>query len=538
MISTSRLVECLADPAFYPHPTQRVEVLQTHISWLFLTDQFVYKLKKPVDFGFLDYTTLAQRRRMCEREVQLNSRLCPGVYVGVEEIREHGGKLSLGGPGETVEVLVKMVRLPAERMLRQLLARGEGHTELFVRLAHTLAAFHRRAQLPPAEGELKNLAGVRHNCEENFFQTEKFVPVLLPAAVHGFVRTSTELFFARHPKLFARRVAEGRIVDGHGDLHLDSICATDPVCLFDCIEFNERFRVLDVAEEVAFLAMDLEYHGFAPFARAFVDAYATAAEDRELLSLLDFYKAYRAWVRAKVHSFQWENLQQDEQERQRVGRIASRYYELALTYAHAFNPRLLLATCGLSGSGKSTLARRLAERHALQVVRSDVVRKEILGLEPSERRHVPFGEGEYAPAVTERTYWAMMERAEALLAQGHSVILDASFLQRRHRRWAVEAARRAGVPFLLLECRTSDAVIRERLARRAAKATSVSDGRLEIYQQQLATFEPPEEFSGAEKVILDRTRDVEELLAELDAVLPASWVDTASNPALTPNTGT
>ncbi len=525
MTLTARLVEQLSDPTFYPHPTSRVQVLQTHISWLFLTDELVYKLKKPVDFGFLDYTTPDKRRAMCEREVQLNSRLCPGVYLGVEEVREAKGKLSLGGGGETVDTLVKMVRLPEDRMLRQVLGRGEGNSELFATLARILAAFHGHARVDEGAAALKNLAGVKHNCDENFAQTEKYVGKLVSAHAHTFLSTATELFFRRHPRLFARRLREGRIVDGHGDLHLDSICATDPVCMFDCIEFNERFRILDVAEEVAFLAMDLEFHGHAPFARAFVDAYVAAAEDRELLLLLDFYKAYRAFVRAKVHSFQSDDGGLDDPARARLQGIAGRYYDLALSYAQAFNPRRLMAACGLSGSGKSTLARRLGERHAVEVVRSDLVRKELLGLDPLDRRHVPFGAGEYAPSVTERTYWAMMERAEGLLAKGHSVILDASFITRQHRRWAVEAARRAGVPFLLLECRTSDEVIRQRLRRRAEKSASVSDGRVEIYERQLADFEPPEEFGGAEKVIVDRSRDVEELLAELDTVVPPQWLD-------------
>ncbi len=528
MTLTARLVEHLSDPRFYPHPTSRVQVLQTHISWLFLTDEFVYKLKKPVNFGFLDYTTLEKRRAMCEREVKLNSRLCPGLYLGVEEIRDDKGTLALGGSGKTVEVVVKMVRLPEERMLRRVLARGEGNSELFARLARALATFHGHSRVHGDTALLKDLVGVKHNCDENFAQTEKYIGALVSPATHTFLRTATELFCRRHPRLFDRRVRQGRIVDGHGDLHLDSICATDPVCMFDCIEFNERFRILDVAEEVAFLAMDLEFEGYAPFARAFVDSYVAACEDRELALLLDFYKAYRAMVRAKVHSFQWDDERLDHAARARLHAIASRYYELALAYAQAFNPRRLIVTCGLSGSGKSTLARRLGERHAVEVVRSDLVRKELLGLDPFERRHVPFGEGEYAPAVTERTYWAMMERAEQLLATGHSVILDASFIARQHRRWAVEAARRAGVPFLLLECRTSDEVIRERLRRRAEKSASVSDGRVEVYERQLAAFEPPEEFGGAEKVIVDRSRDVEELLAELDTVVPPEWLDVPS----------
>jgi aminoglycoside phosphotransferase family enzyme/predicted kinase len=528
-----RLAERLSDPTLYPEPTETVEVVQTHISYIFLTDRYVYKVKKPVDFGFLDYTTLEKRRAMCDREVRLNNRLCPGTYVGVVEIRDDNGELSLDGPGVTVELAVKMVRLPAERMLRRVLERGEGKTEMFAGMARRLAEFHSSARLSPEDGRLKDLAGVKVNCDENFAQTERYVGELLSPRTFAFTRTSTDLFFQRHPHLFARRVAERRIVDGHGDLHLDSICLTEPVCMFDCIEFNERFRILDVAEEVAFLAMDLEFHGYTPFGRTFVEAYLEASGDRRLGDLLAFYKGYRAYVRAKVSSFQGDDPHVGEERRRSLRETASRYYQLANRYARTFNPQRLIITCGLAGSGKSTLARRLGQRHKVEVLRSDVVRKELLGLAPEQRRHVPFGEGEYAPSVTERTYWTLMERAEALLAEGRSVILDASFLGRQHRRWAVEAARRAQVPFLLLESRTSEKVIRERLEHRARKASSVSDGRMEIYEKQLEIFEPPDEFGGDQKVVVDRSRDVSELLGELDSVLPREWLD-APAPATVP----
>ncbi len=526
-----RLVERLSDPAFYPEPTRKVEVIQTHISYIFLTDSYAYKVKKPVDFGFLDYTTLARRRELCEREVALNSRLCPDAYLGVVPLREKDGELSLSGSGETVEYAVKMVRLPHDRMLRQVLARGEGDDELFKRIARILASFHARAVLPPAAGALKGLAGVKLNCDENFAQTEKYVGTLVPVATFDYIRTSTDLFFKRRPGLFARRVSEGRIVDGHGDLHLDSICATDPIRIFDCIEFNERFRIQDVSEEVAFLAMDLEFHGYGPFARAFVDAYVEASGDTELLELLAFYKAYRAYVRAKVNSFAVDDPHIPEEAKEAIRASASRYYELAAHYAALFNPQRLLVTCGLTGSGKSTLARMVAELHALQVVRSDVVRKELLGIAPQDRRHVPFDQGEYAPSMTERTYAAMLERAAPLIRAGHTVILDGCFIRRSQRRNARKLARRLGVPFLLLECRTSEEVIRERLERRQQKGGAVSDGRWEIYHGQLKEFEPPEEISGDERVVLDRSKPVEELLHELAAVLPREWQDRSPAPA-------
>lgn len=517
------LVEHLTDPSAYPEPTSLVEVVQTHISWIFLTDRFAYKVKKPVNFGFLDYTSLENRRACCEREVILNARLCPDTYLGVVEIADEGDHLAVGGRGPVVEVAVKMVRLPEERMLRRVLSRGEADAELFLRLAKTLAAFHGRARLSGEGARLKGLEGVRFNCEENFQQTERYVGTLLSAEDFQFIRTSTGLFFARRPELFARRVAEGRIVDGHGDLHLDSVCATSPLRIFDCIEFNERFRIQDVAEEVAFLAMDLEFNGYAPFARVFVDAYVQTAEDRELEDLLAFYKCYRAYVRAKVHSFLSEDPSAGAEVRGASGATARRYYELAGRYATLFNPRRLIVTCGLTGSGKSTLARRLAERYHLHLIRSDVTRKELLGLAPEERRHVPFNQGEYAPSITERTYAAMVEGAAARLAAGDSVILDGCFIKRSQRAAAVALARRLGVPLLVLECRTSEEVIRQRLEQRARKANAVSDGRWEIYRQQVEEFEPPDELAGDERVVVDRSRPVDELLEELATVVPREW---------------
>ena len=520
-----QLVERFSDPAFYPEPTQKVEVIQTHISTIFLTDRFAYKVKKPVDFGFLDYTTPEKRREMCEREIALNRRLCPDTYLGVAEIREHDGQLNIGGQGATVEVAVKMKRLPQRRMLREALRRGEGHSAFFHDIARILADFHSHAATSPEISALKDLDGVKLNCDENFAQTEKYVGKLLSVRTFEFIRTSTELFFKRHPELFHHRAATARVRDGHGDLHLDSICVTDPIRIFDCIEFNERFRIQDVAEEVAFLAMDLEFHGYTPFGRAFVEAYVEASGDGHLYKLLDFYKAYRAYVRAKVHSFQGDDATIPEGQREQVRATATRYYELAARYAASFNPQRLYVACGLMGSGKSTLARTLAERYALQVVRSDVVRKELLGLAPEDRRYVGWDQAEYAPAVTERTYAEMLERAERMIGEGHSVVLDGCYGTRNERHAAVKLARHIKVPMLLLECRASEEIIRERLEKRAAKNGSVSDGRWEFYHRQVKEFEAPEEIRGDSRVVLDRSRPIEELMDELAAMVPREWHD-------------
>ncbi len=521
----------MSTASFYPEGTTRVDVVQTHISYIFLTDHHAYKVKKPVNFGFLDYTSREQRRTMCEREVALNRRLCPDTYLGVVDIVDGDGRLTIGGSGAPIEHAVRMLRLPAERMLRSVLDRGEGNGAIFSEIAGTLATFHGAAETTPEIQAMKGLAGVTFNCEENFEQTERYVGTLLPGELFELIRTSTRLFLRRRASLFEERARRGRVRDGHGDLHLDSICVTDPIRIFDCIEFNERFRYQDVAEEVAFLAMDLEFHGYPSYAAAFVDAYVADSGDAELRELLDFYKAYRAYVRAKVSSFQTDDPRIGDAEKAHLRATATRYYELAGRYARAFNPQLLVMTCGLTGSGKSTVARRLGERFALEVVRSDVVRKELLGLDPYERKWDAFGAGAYTREITERTYRVMAERAEALLATGASVVLDGCFTLRSQREAAVELARRSGVPLLVLECQAPESVVRERLEGRANKGRAVSDGRWEIYHRQAASFEPPAEVPAGCHVVLDRSHPVEEHMAALAELMPAAWRG-ATAPAL------
>ena len=513
----------MSTPSFYPEGTARVDVVQTHISFIFLTDHHAYKVKKPVDFGFLDYTSRERRREMCEREVALNRRLCPDTYLGVVDIVDDGSRLTLGGRGVPAEHAVRMLRLPADRMLRHVLQHNEGSEAIFSQIARTLAAFHAAAETSPEIQAMKGVSGVAFNCEENFEQAERYVGRLLPRELFELIRTSTRLFLERRAALFAARARRGRVRDGHGDLHLDSICVTDPIRIFDCIEFNERFRYQDVAEEVAFLAMDLEFHGYPHYAKTFVDAYVAVSGDAELRELLDFYKTYRAYVRAKVSSFQTDDPLIGETDKTHLRETARRYYELAGRYARAFNPQLLVMTCGLTGSGKSTVARRLGERFAFELVRSDVVRKELLGLDPYERKWDAFGAGAYTADMTDETYRVMVERAEVLLASGSSVVLDGCFTRRSQRAAAIELAKRSGVPLLVLECQAPESIVRERLEGRASKGRAVSDGRWEIYHNQAASFESPDEIPPGCHVVLDRSRPVEEHMAALTELMPAAW---------------
>ena len=331
MSKLPEVVRILLDPEIYPERPEKIELLQTQISFIFLAGDFVYKLKKPVDFGFLDFTTLERRRFFCQQEVELNRRLCPEIYLGVVPLVRKKGSFSLDGRGEVVDYLVKMRRLPQECTMDRLLQRDQVSPQMLERLAKRLVEFHRRARaVSSGFGDLKTC---RLDTEENFAQTQKYVGLTLPPETYEHIKNYARSFLEKNALLFERRVREGRVRDCHGDLHLAHICFTDGICIFDCIEFNERFRYLDVASEIAFLAMDLDYHGRPDLSHHFVQSYVNLSGDRELEELLDFYKCYRAYVRGKVESFKLDDPHISEEEKAKVLGMAKGYFELAQSYA-------------------------------------------------------------------------------------------------------------------------------------------------------------------------------------------------------------
>ncbi|MBI4186947.1 MAG: phosphotransferase [Chloroflexi bacterium] len=325
------LVEALLDPKAYPERPRRIDLIQTQMSFVFLADDYVYKVKKPVDLGYLDYTTLEKRRLYCRREVELNRRLCPDAYLGVVAITGEKGA-TVGGQGEVVEYAVKMRRLPQEKMMNALLAQGQVSAEMVVRVADKLAEFHRSAETSAAVSVFGDLAAIIQNTAENFAQTEKYIGNTIPLERYQSIKAYTDGFIRGNASLFRKRMADGRIRDCHGDLHAAHICFTDGICIYDCIEFNDRFRYCDIASEVAFLAMDLDHYGWPDLSRGFVDAYMVYSQDRELPELLDFYKCYRAYVRGKVESFKLDDPHIPPQDKMKVKDIARRYFELAESY--------------------------------------------------------------------------------------------------------------------------------------------------------------------------------------------------------------
>jgi len=331
------VVKALLDPDVYPHKPQKIELVQTQMSFIFLTGEYVYKIKKPVNLGYLDYTTLERRRLFCHQELELNRRLCPDVYLAVAPIVKQKGRLRIEGQGEAIEYAVKMKQLPHDRMMDVLLSRGQVTQEMVARVAKRLVDFHLKAETNPEIAAFGKLDVIRQNCDENFAQTDKYVGLTIFRPKYERIKGYTDDFIKSNASLFEKRVRENRIRDCHGDLHAAHICFTAPdsiggVCIYDCIEFNERFRYCDVASEVAFLAMDIDCYQQASLSQHLVNTYVELSHDEELVKLLDFYKCYRAYVRGKVESFKLDDPYIPEEEKAKVLTAARSYFRLAESY--------------------------------------------------------------------------------------------------------------------------------------------------------------------------------------------------------------
>lgn len=511
------LVRALLRPEAYPHPARAIGLAETHVSYLFFTDSTVYKVKKAVNYGFLDFTTLESRRFYCHEEVRLNSRISPDVYLGVVPICQQGDEYRVEGPGETVEYAVKMRRLPADRALDRLLRRGALQHQDVRRVAARIARFHREA---PTSSEITahgDLSVVRQNTEENFQQTLPWVGVCLSREEYDDIVAYTRAFEDVKAEVFQRRAREGRVRDGHGDLHAANIFLENGIEVIDCIEFNQRFRCLDVAQDMAFLAMDLDFYGRPDLSEAFVAAYIQESGDTGVRELLDFFKAYRAFVRGKVTSFRLRDASLSEDEHHEVTATARAYFRLAHACARKSLPRpLLVLVGGLMGTGKSYLGSQLAGRWDMEYISSDVTRKQLAGLRPTEHRYDPYGQGLYSPQMSRLTYEAMFREARRLLSAGRSVVLDATFSRRQGRLEALSMGRELGVEVWAVECVAPDEVVRARLVRRTETGEeTASDGRAEMFDAQKASWEPMDEVPARQHVLLDTSGTREESLQAL-----------------------
>lgn len=500
MMDEARIVASLKDPHAYTRAVaaavDEVHHLETHISHLFFAGPRVFKVKKHIRLDFLDYGTLERRRRFCEEEVRLNRRLAPDVYLGAVPItRTKGNGLTVEGEGETVAWAVKMVRLPRDRMLENLLGEEGLDDDRIDAVVDRLVKFHAEADTGAGVDEHGGPGAVSEKVRDNLSGTEEYVDRgLLPEELHRFLLDTSESFLAEKRGLMERRVHEGRIREGHGDLHAGNICfagsqsGSEGLSIYDCIEFSRRLRCGDVASDLAFLAMDLDRRGHARTSDVLVRRYAEKAGDTGLHDLIGFYKSYRAVVRAKVAALAAGDGETEEKHEEARG-----YFQLAASYAL---PASMTITCGVPVSGKSRLASRLAGALGAVVLRSDVTRKELAGVEPEDGVPENVGKGIYSESMTRRTYERLLERAVSFLNRGRNVIVDAAFPTRERRRPFAQAA--AGGRFMLnvLHVTVPEALARDRLERRDAEGGGPSDAGPEVYRHMQLTFEPPSELDA------------------------------------------
>lgn len=488
-LSTRAIVEWLSRAASYREHPGEVTVIETHISWVFLTDRYAYKLKKPIRFDFLDYGTLDLRRAACEAEVRLNRRLARDVYLGVVPITQDAqGQLHLGEPGEPLEWLVQMRRLRADRTLEQLILSRQLTTHDVRAVAQTLGDFYAQAApLTVRSDDYRRqvLAHVRANRAELLDPAHE-----LPADAVRRVHAAQLSYLAREGALLDSRVCDGRIVEGHGDLRPEHIYLVPQPVVIDCLEFNRELRSLDVLDELGFLAMECQRLEADGVGQQIVEHYRELAGDHFPESLLTFYQCYRACVRAKVAVLRAAQLSPHNGSaaaRCAAQRMALEYLRCAERLARGLGPGALIAVGGLMGTGKSTLAAALAETLGATILATDVVRQE-LGLVSDEP--VAFGAGPYAPAARDRVYDELWRQAERLLADGQTLVVDASFLARAQRERARELGARWQVPTLFVHCECPREVALERLAARWREGRDPSQGRPELYDRQAALWEP------------------------------------------------
>ncbi|MEK7321739.1 MAG: AAA family ATPase [Pseudomonadota bacterium] len=484
------LIEALQNPACYPHPVTAVRRVETHISWVLLTGDYAYKIKKPVAFGFLDFSSLAQRRHCCEEELRLNRRLAPELYLAVLPITGTPAAPRLGGVGEAIEYAVQMREFPQEAQLDRVLARGELGAARIAALAETLAAFHSTAVVAKAGGHYGSAEAVWQPVAQNFAQIRPRLAVRDELDQLDALQHWSETAFASLRGVFTQRQQTGHIRECHGDAHLGNIALLDgrPV-LFDCIEFNPELRWIDVMSEIAFLTMDLHDRGRPDLARRVLNDYLQYTGDYAGLRVLRFYQVYRALVRAKVACLRLAQDGLSEDQRRATQQQVGAYLRLAARFTAAV-PTPLMITHGLSGSGKTTLSDGVLESQGAIRLRSDVERKRLFGLAADARGGSAVNDGLYSAEAGTRTYQHLAELAETVLGAGFPVIIDAAFLKRGQREMFHQLAERMHLPFVIFDCKAPSEQLRGRIAERATAGRDASEATISVLEQQLEHGEP------------------------------------------------
>jgi len=500
------LIDALRDPRCYPHPVQHLQLIETHISWVVLTGSYAYKLKKPVNLGFLDFRTLAARRFYCEEELRLNRRLEAGLYLDVVTVNQGLKGPEIGGPGPVVEYAVKMRQFGQEGLLDRVQERGDLLPSHVDALARQIAEFHGTCERVPAGGRFGSPDSITLPARQNFEQ----IAALGPDADHGQIGQLLQELLdwtgrcgAALEEMFRTRQKDGFVRECHGDLHLgNAFIENGTIRIFDCIEFSASLRWIDVMSDVAFMMMDLWHRNHPDLARRFLNAYLALTGDYGGLATLSYYLVYRAMVRAKVALIRSNQPGVGQAERALDQAEFRRFLALARQFSVPRQVWVAL-THGVSGSGKSHFAQQLLERSDAIRIRSDIERKRLLSLPGDAATDSPLGAGLYSEPATRSTYERLSALVATVLDAGWPVIADAAFIERWQRELAREPARRRRVPLLILDFRATPAALRARILQRAAQGADPSEANLAVLEHQLRTQRPLGDDEGPAAAAID-----------------------------------
>lgn len=523
------LIEHLQRADFFGEEVKLVKVIETHISYIFLTGDYAYKIKKPVDYGFLDFSTLEKRKYYCDEELLLNKRLCPDIYIEVLPITKRNNLIELNGSGEIIEYTLKMKEFSQKKIMKNLLEEKKVKKQFIKKINKKLIKFYNSTDKNKHIDKYGRIDKIKKNIFENFTQTEKYIGISINEDIFNYIKKISKLFIDKNINLFDNRVKDKKICDCHGDLHSGNIVLLDDkIYIFDCIEFNKRFRYCDIASDLAFLAMDLDYLNHHYYSSLFIQDYIEKTKDFEILKILHFYKSYRAYVRGKVLSFNLNN-ESDYNKRKNIINQAKKYFDLSRYYSSLIEINikkkkpLLLIVFGLTGSGKSTLSMKLSIDYNAEIINTDIIRKKIAGIDIYEKHHNEFNEGLYSPDKIYSTYLRVVEEAARLLSLNKNVVIDATFQKIKYRDSVKKIAKKMKIQPIYIHCITPESVVKQWLKHRVNTKT-VSDGRWEIYESQKKMFDPINynenyiEIDMSKNLYEDRTKYYNDILSTVKGV--------------------
>ena len=496
----NELIAALQNPRCYPHPVASVRLIETHISWILLTGDFAYKVKKPLKLDFLDFSTLEKRRHYCLQELRLNRRLAPQLYLDVVPIVGSAGAPRLEASGEPVEYALKMREFPQEALLSNRLAQGQVAPRHIDAIADALVTFHERAAAAP-DAQFGSAAALLQAAWDNFSAIDR---LLTGNGMHLRISALRRWTHDRHGRLLASFCARrARIRECHGDLHSGNIALIeDAPAIFDCIEFNAAFRWIDVMSEIGFIVMDLAARGRTDFAYRLLNRYLESSGDYSGLQVLRYYLVYRAMVRAKIDCIRARQPGLAESESTREWQDFVARVSLAERFATE-DQRVLAITYGLSGSGKSSAALHAAERLGMVRIRSDVERKRLFGLHAGDSSHSAVEGGIYAAGASARVYERLARHARDAIEAGFGVIVDAAFLRRSAREPFRQLARALGARFAIIHCQATPDELEVRIEARAKLAVDPSEANLDVLERQRQVIEPLDESERSDAIEVD-----------------------------------